>query len=140
MTFVFLLLIKHSMQASSALISCVGSAIQTSVPQGIYDITTNIGYLTIGTIHDTAKFVCDNIARVWTEHLQWQYPNAGTICLLCDGGGANSCLHHRDPLNQHSNLTNRSTSYLTIACLNGTISSRRFNMQFHPKLFFSVTI
>ena len=64
------------------------------VPQGIYDIATNIDYLTIGTSHDTAKFVCDNIARVWTEHLQWQYPNTGTICLLCDGGGANSCLHH----------------------------------------------
>ena len=64
------------------------------VPQGIYDIAMNIGYLTIGLSHDTAKFVCDNIARVWTEHLQWQYPNADTICLLCDGGGANSCLHH----------------------------------------------
>ena len=23
-----------------------------------------------------------------------EYPNADTICLLCDGGGANSCLHH----------------------------------------------
>lgn len=64
------------------------------VPHGIYDIAANTGYLTIGTSHDTAKFVCDNIARVWTEHLQWQYPDADTVCLLCDGGGANSCLHH----------------------------------------------
>ena len=64
------------------------------VPQGIYDVGTNTGYLTIGTSHDTAEFVCDNIARVWTEYLQWQYPDADTICLLCDGGGANSSLHH----------------------------------------------
>lgn len=64
------------------------------VPHVIYDIAANTGYLTIGTSHDTAKFVCDNIARVWTEHLQWQYPDADTVCLLCDGGGANSCLHH----------------------------------------------
>ena len=64
------------------------------VPQGIYDVGTNTGYLTIGTSHDTAEFVCDNIARVWTDYLQWQYPDADTICLLCDGGGANSCLHH----------------------------------------------
>ena len=64
------------------------------VPQSIYDVATNIGYLTIGTSHDTAEFVCDNIARVWIEHLQWQYPDTDTICLLCDGGGANSYLHH----------------------------------------------
>lgn len=64
------------------------------VPQGIYDVATNTGYLTIGTSHDTGEFVCDNIARVWTEYLQWQYPDADTICLLCDGGGANSSLHH----------------------------------------------
>lgn len=183
------------------------------VPHVIYDIAANTGYLTIGTSHDTAKFVCDNIARVWTEHLQWQYPDADTVCLLCDGGGANSCLHHifkqelmrlartigmnilvihyppycskynpiehrmfapitrswsgapllsvemarqraastktsymlpsttnpmkrRHLLKQRSNLTNRSTSYLTIACQSGTISSRRFNLKFHPNLFF----
>nr|MCR4604054.1 hypothetical protein [Prevotella sp.] len=47
---------------------------------GIYDIAANIGYLTIGISHDTAKFVCDNIERVWTEYLQWQYPNADTVC------------------------------------------------------------
>ena len=64
------------------------------VPQGIYDVGTNTGYLTIGTSHDTAEFVCDNIVRVWTDYLQWQYPDADTICLLCDGGGANSCRHH----------------------------------------------
>ena len=64
------------------------------VPQGIYDVATNTGYLNIGTSHDTSEFICDNIARGWIEHLQWQYPEADTICLLCDGGGANSCLHH----------------------------------------------
>ncbi len=66
----------------------------TIVPQGIYDVGVNIVYLIIGTSHDTVEFVCDNIASVWTEHLQWQYPDADTVCLLCDGGGANSCLHH----------------------------------------------
>ena len=66
----------------------------TIVPHGIYDVATNTGYLTIGTSHDTAEFVGDNITRVWTEHLQWQYPAVDTICLLCDGGGSNSCLHH----------------------------------------------
>lgn len=64
------------------------------VPHGIYDVGTNTGYMTIGTSHDTAEFICDSIASVWSEHLQWQYPDADTICLLCDGGGGNSYLHH----------------------------------------------
>lgn len=66
----------------------------TIVPHGIYDIGANTGYMTIGTSHDTAEFVCDNILRVWTEHLQWQYPKAENICLLCDGGGSNSSSHN----------------------------------------------
>ena len=34
------------------------------VPHGIYDVTKNVGDMTIGTSHDTSKFVCDNIGRV----------------------------------------------------------------------------
>lgn len=63
------------------------------VPHGIYDVTRNVGYITLGISHDTSKFVCDNIARVWLEHLQEQYPNARTLVILCDGGGSNSSAH-----------------------------------------------
>lgn len=56
----------------------------TIVPHGIYDVGANKGYLTLGTSHDTSDFVCDNLENVWCEHLQWQYPNANTICILCD--------------------------------------------------------
>lgn len=63
------------------------------VPHGIYDVTRNVGYMTLGISHDTSKFVCDNIARVWLEHLQEQYPNARTLVILCDGGGSNSSSH-----------------------------------------------
>lgn len=63
------------------------------VPHGIYDVTTNTGYMTIGTSHDTSKFVCDNIERVWNNHLQKQYPDARTLVILCDGGGSNSSSH-----------------------------------------------
>ena len=66
----------------------------TIVPHGIYDVSANKAYLTLGTSHDTSDFVCDNIERVWTEHLQWQYPHTDTICILCDGGGSNACSHH----------------------------------------------
>ena len=63
------------------------------VPHGIYDIGANTGYLTLGTSHDTAEFVRDNFIHVWQQHLQWKYPDAHTICILCDGGGSNASSH-----------------------------------------------
>lgn len=60
------------------------------VPHGIYDVTRNVGYMTLGISHDTSRFVCDNIARVWEQHLKRQYPDAHTLVILCDGGGSNS--------------------------------------------------
>ena len=66
----------------------------TIVPHGIYDIAHNLGFLSIGTSHDTSKFVCDNIERVWREHLCALYPDAKMLVILCDGGGSNSSRHH----------------------------------------------
>ena len=65
----------------------------TVVPHGIYDVTRNVGYMTMGISHDTSKFVCDNIERVWNKHLKGHYPDAHTIAILCDGGGSNSSSH-----------------------------------------------
>ena len=65
----------------------------TIVPHGIYDIARNTGYLSIGTSHDTSKFVCDNIERVWNSHLKPIYPDARMLVVLCDGGGSNSSRH-----------------------------------------------
>lgn len=64
------------------------------VPHGIYDVQKNVGYITIGQSHDTSKFVCDNIENVWNTHLIHEYPDAGTIVVLCDGGGSNASSHH----------------------------------------------
>ena len=63
------------------------------VPHGIYDVTKNVGYMTMGISHDTSRFVCDNIKRVWKNHLREQYPDAHTLVILCDGGGSNSSAH-----------------------------------------------
>ena len=52
------------------------------VPYGIYDVSKNVGYMTLGTNHDTAEFVCDNLERCWCEHLQYQYPNYEITTLL----------------------------------------------------------
>lgn len=64
------------------------------VPHGIYDLGQNKGYLTLGTSHDTSAFVCDNLEYFWADELQWVYPRADWMLLLCDGGGSNNSRHH----------------------------------------------
>ena len=59
------------------------------VPHGIYDLKQNVGYLNLGTSRDTSQFACDNLRRWWFEHGQYDYPEATSILLLCDGGGSN---------------------------------------------------
>lgn len=64
------------------------------IPHGIYDVAQNKGYLSLGQSHDTSEFVCDNIAHFWVEDLQWQYPDAPVLLVLCDGGGSNNSRHY----------------------------------------------
>ena len=37
--------------------------------------------MTMGVSHDTSKFVCDNIERVWNRYLKEQYPDAHPLIL-----------------------------------------------------------
>ena len=64
------------------------------IPHGIYDCFENKGYITLGTSKDTSEFVCDNLMYYWQTELQWIYPDAESMLLLCDGGGSNACLHY----------------------------------------------
>lgn len=78
----------------------------TVVPHGIYDVTRDVGYMTMGVSHDTSKFVCDNIERGWNQYLKEHYPDTRTIAILCDGGGSNSS-SHRIVKQDLMNLANR---------------------------------
>ena len=64
------------------------------IPHGLYDLADNFGYLTLGSSRDTSAFVCDNLAHFWTSDLQWKYPDADWMLLLCDGGGSNNARHY----------------------------------------------
>ncbi len=44
--------------------------------------------MTLGISKDTSEFVCDNIKNYWQSDLQFKYPNADTMLILCDGGGS----------------------------------------------------
>ena len=64
------------------------------IPHGICDVVRNHGYITLGTSRDTSEFVCENLLWYWQQELQWQYPPAHAMLLLCDGGGSDNCRHH----------------------------------------------
>lgn len=64
------------------------------IPQGIYDLQANKGYVSIGGSSETADFILDNLLWWWWEYGIHQYPDAKNILLLCDAGGANSYRHH----------------------------------------------
>ena len=60
------------------------------IPHGLYDVRRNIGYLHLGTSHDTSAFACDSLRHWWSTYGQQHYPQATSILVLCDGGGSNS--------------------------------------------------
>ena len=57
------------------------------VPHGIYDLQRNEAYLSIGTNHETASFIADNLLWWWESFGRHHYPDAKTILVLCDAGG-----------------------------------------------------
>jgi hypothetical protein len=65
-----------------------------AIPHGLYDLNLNIGYVQMGTSHDTGAFACDSIRYWWTHYGSIEYPEALSILILCDGGGSNSSRHY----------------------------------------------
>jgi transposase len=64
------------------------------IPHGIYDVQLNKAVINLGTSRDTGEFACDSFRLWWYTQGKQDYPQAGSILLLCDGGGSNSCHHY----------------------------------------------
>jgi hypothetical protein len=58
-------------------------------PYGVYNINSNIGFVNVGTSHDTSEFAVESISRWWEAVGKHTYPNAGKVYINCDGGGSN---------------------------------------------------
>ena len=65
-----------------------------AIPHGLYDLSENVGYIQLGTSHDTSEFACDSIRYWWTTYGKVRYPLENSILLLCDGGGSNSSRYY----------------------------------------------
>ena len=64
------------------------------IPHSIYDLNHNLGYINLGTSHETSEFACDSLRNWWYNLGRHLYPHATAILILCDGGGSNSARHY----------------------------------------------
>jgi hypothetical protein len=59
------------------------------VPYGVYDLTYNQGWVSVGINHDTAEFAVSTIRRWWKQMGIKLYPEAAELLITADGGGSN---------------------------------------------------
>ena len=60
-----------------------------AVPYGVYDINNNVGWVSVGTDHDTASFAVHAIGRWWRTMGKKRHPKAKRLLISADGGGSN---------------------------------------------------
>jgi hypothetical protein len=58
-------------------------------PYGVYDPTLNIGWVNVGTDHDTSQFAVESIRRWWCSMGATCYPQTQRLLITADGGGSN---------------------------------------------------
>lgn len=66
-----------------------------AIPYGVYDVTNNQGWVSVGIDHDTAYFAAASIRRWWEAMGTRRFPRAEELLITADGGGSNS---HRSRL------------------------------------------
>ncbi|MEH2463454.1 ISAzo13 family transposase [Nostoc sp.] len=61
-----------------------------AIPYGIYDLTSNQGWVNVGIDHDTAEFAVESIRHWWYSMGKEVYPKSQQIMITADCGGSNS--------------------------------------------------
>jgi Rhodopirellula transposase DDE domain len=60
-----------------------------AIPEGVYDLTRNEGWVSVGVDHDTAEFAAASLRRWWQEMGSLVYPGARRLLITADAGGSN---------------------------------------------------
>jgi len=60
------------------------------IPYGVYDLSRNEGWVSVGIDHDTARFAVQAISRWWQKMGAKRYPAAKELLITADGGGSNA--------------------------------------------------
>ena len=59
-------------------------------PYGVYDLTRNDGWVSVGIDHDTAAFAVATIRKWWRKMGRPAYPASSHLLITADSGGSNS--------------------------------------------------
>jgi len=60
-----------------------------AIPYGIYDVSANTGWVSVGTDHDTSAFAVATLTSWWDTVGKVRYPDATRLLICADGGGSN---------------------------------------------------
>jgi hypothetical protein len=66
-----------------------GQADGKAIPYGVYDLTENNAWVSVGLDHDTSVFAVATIDKWWQQMGKNRYPQARRILITADGGGSN---------------------------------------------------
>jgi len=64
-------------------------ALGKAIPYGVYDLTHNQGWVSVGIDHDTARFAAETLRRWWEGMGAKRFPRARKLLITADGGGSN---------------------------------------------------
>jgi hypothetical protein len=68
----------------------VDRASPLAIPYGVYDVAKNIGFVNVGTDHNTPTFAVRSIQKWWEQMGSLRYPSAKELFITADAGGSNS--------------------------------------------------
>ena len=60
-----------------------------ATPYGVYELTTNKAWVSVGISKDTAQFAVSSLRNWWYQMGKEQYPNSNKLLIHADGGGSN---------------------------------------------------
>ncbi len=61
-----------------------------AIPYGVYDLTADEGWVSVGITRDTATFAVNSILSWWQHLGKQRYPEATSLTITADCGGSNS--------------------------------------------------
>lgn len=64
-------------------------ALGKAIPYGVYDVTRNRGWVSVGVDHDTARFAVAALRRWHQRAGAMAFPKARGVLITADGGGSN---------------------------------------------------
>ena len=65
-------------------------ALGKAVPYGVYDLSADAGWVSVGVDHDTAAFAVETLRRWWRRMGSAAYPRTRRVLVTADSGGSNA--------------------------------------------------